>query len=105
LPAHGSSRYSFSKLARLDLIEIADYTADKWGVSQAERYLDGLEDCFKRLVRNPQMGRACDWIRPGYRRIEQGKHVVIYRANADGVFICRILHRSMLPERQLLEDF
>jgi toxin ParE1/3/4 len=98
------SGYRFSSLARLDLIEIAEYTVDRWGVSQAERYLDGLDDCFKRLVQTPQMVRACDQIRPLYRRIEQGKHVVLYRADADGVFICRILHQSMLPERQLFED-
>ena len=75
-----------------------------WGVVQAERYLDGLDDCFERLVKTPQMGRVCDQIRVGYRRIEQGKHVVIYRANADGIFISRILHQGMLPERQLFEE-
>jgi putative addiction module CopG family antidote len=96
--------YSFSKQARLDLIEIAEYTLDRWGQGQAERYLDGLDDCFKRLVQTPQMGRSFEQIRSGYRRIEHGKHVVIYRADADGVFICRILHQRMLPERQLFED-
>jgi toxin ParE1/3/4 len=96
--------YRFSRLARLDLIEIADYTMDKWGLRQAERYLDDLDDCFTRLVQTPQMGRACDLIRLGYRRVEQGKHVVIYRADADGVFICRILHQSMVPERRFFEE-
>ena len=96
--------YSFSKQARLDLIEIAEYTLDRWGQGQAERYLDGLDDCFKRLVQTPQMGRSFEQIRSGYLRIEHGKHVVIYRADADGVFICRILHQRMLPERQLFED-
>jgi toxin ParE1/3/4 len=97
------SGYRPSRLARLDLIEIADYTVDKWGQRQAELYLDGLDDCFKRLVRTPRMGRACDQIRHGYRRVEQGKHVVIYRTDADGIFICRILHQLMLPEAQLFE--
>lgn len=97
--------YWFSKLARLDLIEIAEYTFDAWGLGQAERYLDGLDDCFERPAQSPQMGRGCDQIRAGYRRIEHGKHVVIYRADADGIFICRILHQSMLPERQMFEDF
>jgi toxin ParE1/3/4 len=104
LPDYGSTGYSLSRLARLDLIEIADCTLDKWGLSQAERYLGGLGDCFNRLVRNPQMGRPCDQIRKGYRRIEQGKHIVIYRADSDGIFICRVLHNSMLPERQFFED-
>jgi toxin ParE1/3/4 len=98
------SGYWLSKLARLDMIEIADYTVDRWGPSQAERYINGLEDCFQRLVGSPQMGHPCDRIRRGYRRVEHGKHVVIYRADADGVFISRILHQSMLPERQLFEQ-
>jgi len=96
--------YRFSKQARLDLIEIADYTLDRWGLKQGERYLDGLDDCFKRLVQTPQMGRSFDQIRAGYRRIEHGKHVIIYRPDAEGILICRILHHSMLPERQLFED-
>lgn len=96
--------YRFSKLARLDLIEIAEYTVDRWGLNQAERYLNGLDETFRRLVESPRMGRLCDQIRPGYRRVEHGKHVVIYRADADGVFICRILHQGMLPERQWFED-
>ena len=99
------SGYRLSRLARLDLIDIADYTMDMWGVNQAERYLDGLDDCFKRLVKIPGMGRPCDQIRDGYRRIEQGKHVVIYRADSDGVFICRILHQRMLRNEHLFEDF
>ncbi len=86
------------------MIEIADYSLDRWGLRQTERYLDGLDDCFRRLVQTPQVGRSFDQIRAGYLRIEHGKHVVIYRADADGVFICRILHQSMLPERQLFED-
>ena len=85
-------------------MEIADYTVDNWGAGQAERYLDGLDDCFKRLVQNPGMGRSCNTIRQGYRRIEHGKHVVIYRAEAGGIFVCRILHQKMLPETRLFED-
>jgi toxin ParE1/3/4 len=98
------SGYQLSRPARLDLIEIADYTMDMWGVSQAERYLDGLDDCFKRLVKTPLMGHRCDQIRKGYRRTEPGKHVVIYRASAEGIFISRILHQGMLPEKHLFEE-
>jgi toxin ParE1/3/4 len=91
-------------LARLDLIEIADYTVDTWGLKQANRYVDGLVDCFERLARSPGIGRPCDRIRPGYRRMEHEMHVVIYRADQDGVFISRILHQRMLPNRHLIED-
>jgi toxin ParE1/3/4 len=96
--------YRFSRLARLDLIEIADYTLDTWGEEQAYRYLDGLDECFQLLAQSPQIGRPCDRIRSGYRRIEHQKHVVFYRIEKDGVFIGRILHQRMLPSSRLLDD-
>ncbi len=96
--------YQLSKLARIDLIKIADYTVDTWGEEQAYRYLDGLEACFHRLVHTPHMGRPCDRVRRGYRRIEHGRHVVFYRVGGDGVFISRVLHEGMLPSGHLIED-
>lgn len=96
--------YRLSKLARLDLIEIADYTLDIWGHKQASRYLDGLFACFARVAKSPEMGRTCDSIRKGYRRIEHEKHVVIYRVGASGIFISRVLHQRMLPRRQTIAD-
>jgi toxin ParE1/3/4 len=104
LPEHLPAKFRLSRLARLDLIAIADYTLDTWGLEQANRYLDGFAGCFDQLARNPGIGRTCDGIRPGYRRIEHEMHVVIYRADEDGVFVSRILHRRMLPSRHLIED-
>ncbi len=36
--------------------------------------------------------------------MEHDKHVIFYRGNADGILILRILHQSMLPERQFFES-
>jgi toxin ParE1/3/4 len=94
------SAYRLSKLARLDLIDIADYTVDTRGPEQAQRYLDSLEACFNRLVKAPGIGRPCNPIWPGYRRIEHQKHVILYRADHDGILIGRVLHQRMLPSRQ-----
>ena len=96
--------YRFSRLARLDLIEIADYTVDTWGLQQSIRYLDSLEGCFRQLARSPGIGRPCERIQPGYRRMEHQMHVVFYKADRDGILISRILHKSMLPSRQMIED-
>ena len=75
-----------------------------WGLSQAARYLRELEACCQRLADNPALGRPCDDIRPGLRRMKQGKHVVFYREEPSGIFISRILHGRMLPENQAIED-
>ena len=94
----------FSRSAQADLLSIGAYTLETWGAAQAERYLDGLEQCAKVLAANPLLGRQCNWIRPGLRRFEKGRHVLFYRREENGIFISRILHQSMLPEQQPFED-
>jgi toxin ParE1/3/4 len=96
--------YQLSKLARLDMIDIADYTLDTSGMDQTLRYIDCLEACFNRLAKTPQIGRRCDRIRPGYRRVEHEKHVILYRVDTGGILIGRVLHQGMLPGEHLIED-
>lgn len=96
--------YRFSKLARLDLIEIGDYTLDHWGADQAIRYLDSLKRCFDLLAANPEIGRRCDRLRKGYRRIEHEKHVVFYRLDKEDVLIVRIVHQRVLPENRSMDE-
>jgi toxin ParE1/3/4 len=96
--------YRFSKLARLDLTEIGDYTLDNWGVEQALRYLDSLERCFELIAANALIGRKCDRLRRGYRRIEHERHVIFYRSDKAGVLITRILHQRILPENRAMDE-
>jgi toxin ParE1/3/4 len=56
------------------------------------------------LADNPVLGRACDDVRPGLRRMESGRHVVFYREVAAGILISRILHQSMFPEGHAVDD-
>jgi toxin ParE1/3/4 len=95
---------SLSRSAKADLLSIGAYTRKTWGVAQAERYLNSLEYCAKLLAGNPSLGRRCEWIRPGLHRFENGRHVLFYRQQEDGILISRILHQSMLPEEQPFED-
>jgi len=67
-------------------------------------YIRQLEDCCQLLADNPALGRPCDETRPGLRRMKQGKHVVFYRQEPGGILISRILHQSMLPEKQAIDD-
>ena len=85
-------------------MDIGAYTLDTWGEDQTIRYIDGLESCCQQLAENPQLGRRCDHIRPGLRRMEHGRHVVFYRMEAEGILVSRILHQRMLPERQRIDE-
>jgi toxin ParE1/3/4 len=96
--------FRFSRRAEGDLLGIGMHTLRTWGEVQAVRYLNELEACCQMLVDNPELGRACEHIRPGLRRMESRKHVVFYRRESKGILVVRILHRHMLPERQAIDD-
>jgi len=103
--------YRLSRLALADLKAIALYTRQTWGLAQAQQYLAELEEMILRLASNSHLGRACDEIRKGYRRIEQRRHVLFYRvrrssrsAQSETVEIIRILHARMLPGEHLGEE-
>jgi toxin ParE1/3/4 len=93
------AKLSISRSAKSDLLKIAAFTREKWGADQAARYLNSLEDCARMLAENPSIGRSCEYVRTGLRRFEKGSQVIFYRQTDDGIFISRMLHRSMLPER------
>jgi toxin ParE1/3/4 len=89
----------YAKRAETDLVGIAAYTWSNWGRAQVDAYLSKIEDCCVSLGANPLLGRACDEIRPGLRRMEVSEHVIVYRKTAKGILIVRVLHRAMLPAR------
>jgi toxin ParE1/3/4 len=96
------SGFRLSKSAQADIDGIGIYTRDRWDENQATRYLTALDGCFHRIAEHPLLlGHACDDIRPGYRRAEQGSHVVFYKLDENGLLIVRVLHRKMLPKRHL----
>ena len=92
------SRPRFSRRAYSDLLEIAKDTLERWGQEQAILYIGALEHCCRLLAQNPALGRSCDDIRPGLRRMEHGRHVIFYRHKDGETLVSRILHQRMLPQ-------
>lgn len=84
-----------------DMEDIWRYTAQRWSVSQAERYIDRLTACFEALAQAPLSAPACDHIRPGYRRQVVESHVVYFRTGQDMVTVVRILHERMDANRHV----
>lgn len=93
------SAYSVARLADSDLKSIIRYTMKTWGTAQTKRYSLGLRACFQLLADNPSLGRSCDYIRPGLRRFEHGKHVVFYVSLPGELLIARVLHQQMVPAK------
>jgi len=67
------------------------------------RYLDEIQECVLKIAESPSMGRPCNRIKTGYRCMEHGRHVTLYRRKSDGIFIARVLHQHMLPRIHVIE--
>ena len=89
-----SGTYALRELARTDLEAIWVYTVEQWGVEQAERYLQGLFDCFEELAANPRLGRERDDVKAGYRSFPQGRHVVFYVIASARIDVIGVVHQS-----------
>jgi toxin ParE1/3/4 len=96
-----TGRFVLSPRAQTDLEEIWDYTADRWGLDQAETYTRALWQRIEAVTVNPAMGEDCSVIRAGYRKIPCGSHVLFYRVIGDGIDVVRILHERLDYERHI----
>ena len=94
-------RFRLSSRGEADLAEIADYTIESFGTEQARRYIEGLEVCFRALADKPSDGRDADELAPNLRRLRYQSHMIFYIPDEDGVFIVRVLHKSMDFQRHL----
>jgi toxin ParE1/3/4 len=95
------SRFVLSPRARADLDGIWHYTARKWGIDQAERYLRRIAEAVALITETPTIGQNCDNVRDGYRKYPVGSHVLFYREINDGVDVVRVLHQQMDFDRHL----
>lgn len=89
-------RFDLTRSAKADLKSIARFTQSHWGVRQRNAYLQEMDQVFHSLAENPELGRPCDEIREGYRKIPYGAHVIYYKQpTEEDVLIVRILHGAM----------
>ncbi len=93
--------YSLSPEAKKDLLTIHAHTQSKWGIQQAQKYIDALEKKCEKVAKSPHIGRERPEIKPGYRSITEGKHVIFYRVGDSGIEILRILHGRMDIEHRM----
>lgn len=93
-------RIVFSPASENDLDAIWDYSADNWGIEQADRYIDLIRDACARLVSGRIRGRPVD-VREGYRKQAVGSHLIYFRESEDAVIVIRLLHSRQDVERNL----
>ncbi len=95
------TKYTLSKKASSDLVNIFQYTYKNFNISQAESYLSELEECFNMLSNEADLAHKVEDIRKGYFRYLYRKHSIYFKTRQDDIFIIRVLHQQMKYELHL----
>jgi len=87
--------FRLTRQAERDVIDIYLYTAEAFGITQADAYHDKLATTFHLLGEQPYMARERKEIDPPVRVHPCGAHIIIYIVSADeNVLIVRVRHGS-----------
>ncbi len=95
--------FVFSRAAEQDITSIVRSSIAAFGDAQTTVYMAGIEETLHLLAAHPEMGAQFTHDRSGriYRRYRCGSHIAYYRKRHADIFIVRILHERMLPEKHL----
>lgn len=88
--------FTLTARAKSDLIAVARFTQDRWGLVQRNIYIKQFDESFHMLAKSPTIGKNCDYIKDGYHKFPQGSHIIFYKFSPKKpIQIIRILHKNM----------
>lgn len=90
------ANYKLSNAAKEDVIRIHHYGIKKFGINQADKYVDSFFEYFDLIARSPFSFESVDYIKPGYRRCVCGSDSIYYRIKNNVVEIMAIIGRQDL---------
>ncbi len=98
-----TSKYHRSKKTKQDIQQIAKRSLIDFGEQQTLKYMAGLKATLQMLADDPDHGRTFTHsvTERAYLFYRYVSHVVYYRKRKNDIFIVRILHTKMLPEKHL----
>ncbi len=86
-------RVSFTRRAQADLHGLYDHLADRFGLTNAQRYVEQIEKTCLGLCTMPNRGTERSDLRPGLRTMGFRRRVTVaFRVKGDSVAILRILY-------------
>lgn len=94
------THYALSPKARRDITDIWLYTADRWGVDQADDYIAQIEEDLRKAATGLRVAQPIDelW------KIRSSQHLCVFAKEGDGlVWVIRILHERMDVKRYLAD--
>jgi toxin ParE1/3/4 len=101
--ADGARTILLQPLAREDLADIWQWTSDRYGEDQADRYTADLYDAMALMADNPLLAPLHAEFRPPVRLWRSGSHLIVFTADEERLIAIRVLHvrrewRALLGE-------
>jgi len=88
------SKVIFSRRAKVDLLQIWNYLAEKAGIETADRITRSLYDRCDFLARSRGLGQLQDEIGPTIRSFSMKKYVIFFERHSEGINVLRVVHGS-----------
>lgn len=93
--------YRLSSEAQSDLIKIRQFTLERWGSEQSEKYLRELRTTLQLIAEKPSIGKNREDVGPKAMSFPYVSHVIYYFNTSEQVVIFGLLHKRMVPTRHL----
>jgi len=88
------SRVIFSRRAKVDLLQIWSYLAEKAGIETADRITRSLYDRCYFLAGSSGLGQLQREIGPTIRSFSVKEYTVFFERRTDGINVLRVAHAS-----------
>ncbi|MGH1350299.1 MAG: type II toxin-antitoxin system RelE/ParE family toxin [Methyloligellaceae bacterium] len=95
------ANYQLSIAAQEDLTHLFEDGIIRFGLTQADKYFDGLIERFQFLSENPEAGYNSYDLAPSLQRFPYQRHVIFFTNTGNGLLIVRILGEEMDFKRHL----
>lgn len=92
-----ANTFTRSKKVDADINKITKWSLNKFGEKQTYKYMQEMNASFQKIADNPELGRP--YLK--YLCFRYESHVIYYRQRRNDIFITRILHKKMLPEKHI----
>ena len=74
-----------------------------WSRGQANKYYKAIFSVIDKICEDVNAGKPIDEIKKGHRRINVKSHMIIYKVKGTTIYVDRILHQMMDPDKHLDE--
>ena len=78
--------------AMQDLLEVEEFSLDKWGEQRTEHYMNALYESFSEIAENPDIGKIRQQRSYPFLMAPAEKHFAIYQLTEQGIIIATVLH-------------